>query len=68
MSYENLPWKPVPQVLDVFYKYNTKHQLQIENFLRLHCIFFLRMVFCLSRLNTFVFLPILGWKYSCECS
>ena len=41
MSYENLPWNPVPQVLDVFYKYNTKPQLQIENFLRLHCIFFL---------------------------
>ena len=31
----------------------------------LHSFFFIRMLFFRPRLNILIFLPILGWKYSC---
>ena len=37
----------------------------IQTYTQLHSFFYIRMLFLRPRLNILIFLPILGWKYSC---
>ena len=68
-KYKNLFWQTVKRVgsyMWVSSSVDISGALWWIAFTAVHSFFFIRKLFFLPRLNIPIFLPILGWKYSCN--